>query len=235
MVAVDHEDVPVARGFPLDQGRISCWTCHVEPAHGGDEVVPPPYHRGGPYQPITDLCYACHERTTYTRTNPHHPDAPRDPQDETCAACHRTNPDPGAVPAAARLRTAAAEACDTCHSRDPHLGAAAHLGKVLPPEMRARLPAEVPLDADGSIACWTCHEVHLQPKVAGLAPVGRRWLGNRVFADAMRDLARAEDWTHAVPVGARWPGQVGAEGADPLLALPTADGSLCEACHGHGP
>lgn len=233
-VGMPSVDVPIAEGFPLDEGLVSCWTCHVEPAHGGAEMVPPPYHRGGPYEPVTDLCYACHERTSYTRSNPHHPAAPRSPDDESCTACHRTNPDTGALPQSARLRSAAAEACDTCHVRDPHLGAGSHLGKKVEAAMLDRIPAELPLDNDGTIACWTCHDVH-GPPAEGASPVGRRWLGNRVFADALRTLASTEDWVEALPAEARWPGQTGPDRADPLLALPTADGTLCEACHGDGP
>lgn len=213
-VAVAPAEVRVEQGWPLVDGLLSCWTCHVEPAHGGEEGVVAPYHREGPYEPTTTLCYRCHERESFIRQNPHHPAQPRSPEDESCVACHRVNPDAGAPPEDSGLRGPAGAVCETCHEGEPHAGAVTHVGKAVPAG-QALSPA-LPLDEGRVIACWTCHEVH------DASPVAAAHRGNRRLLSAIRKLSGA------VPEGKK------AE-PDPLLALPVNDASLCRACHGDGP
>jgi hypothetical protein len=152
--------VHVPDAFPLEGGRVVCSTCHAEPAHGGP-ALPPPYHRGGPYENPRDLCWSCHERAPFERTDPHRPLVPRDPTSPTCSACHTTAPVRGAAPEQARLRLAIADTCTaTCHLPTPHAGAAEHLGEIVDASVRSALPEGIALTGDGRIACFTCHEVH---------------------------------------------------------------------------
>ncbi len=232
-VGVAPDEVPVPERFPLENGLVTCATCHVEPAHGGDAMIPPPYHRGGPYKDVRQLCYSCHERSTYTRTDPHHPDTPRSNDDSTCAACHSGVPETGASPADARLRFPTSESCKTCHDGSLHQGVGDHVGKTLPADALAGLSPLVPVDPDGTVQCWSCHDVH--GHLEGQAPdIQKRWTGARPLADELRADALAGPWKDQVAGDVTWPGLVQPE-HPPLLAMPIVDGTLCQACHGDGP
>ncbi|MCK6501863.1 hypothetical protein L6R53_00420 [Myxococcota bacterium] len=229
MVGEAPSTVRIAEGFPLHDGLVTCTTCHVEPAHGGDEVVPAPYHRGGPYADVLDLCFQCHDRSTYARHDPHHPVGPREQDDESCAACHKGPPETRVEAAKARLREDPEAACRTCHEGWVHVGASTHVGKQVPAEVAAKLPAELAL-MDGRIACWTCHEVHATHQEDRVAD---RWRGERPLSLALRQGAVQSEWD-LPDVELDWPGTVDEE-HPPLLALPVEDGALCHACHGDGP
>jgi hypothetical protein len=221
-VGMPPQDVHVPEGWPLEAGLVTCSTCHAEPAHGRElATLPSPWHRGGPYEPITGLCYQCHEAAEYTRTDPHHPRAPRDASDPTCAACHTGLPETGASPAAARLRFATEDACVTCHAGSVHAGVEEHMGESMDP---ATAPGLVRMD-DGTIACWTCHEIH-DPK-----PIEA---DRRDRSDGFRALALSHDWAHLGGADVSWPGTSPPD-HPPLLALSADDGALCRACHGEGP
>lgn len=215
--------VHVPADWPLVEGRVTCATCHAEPACSADRDRDAPFLRGGNVTRTVQFCDRCHNDGALGRVDPHHPRRAGDVDDPTCGACHSGVPAAGADPASARLRTAPAEACATCHPGEIHAGVSAHLGKVVPPSVASSLPL-----AEGrTIACWTCHDVHGGTPDAADA---RR----RSAADAIRALA-----LHA-PAAAS--ASVTASGASttgvfhpPLLALPASDGSLCRACHGVGP
>lgn len=212
-VGMAPDEVRVPEGWPLEQGRMTCATCHTEPAHDPEVLVAAvsPWHRGGPYEHRTDLCYQCHVRAEYTRTNPH--EASTAPREAACAACHSALPEPDAAVADALLRLAADEVCTTCHPGPAHAGAAEHLGKPVP----APTPALPLLDGD-RIACFTCHEVHDGVPASLPTPLG----------EAFRARALARDWaTLADPaLSLRWPG---AAGTHAQLTMP--GDALCRTCH----
>ena len=215
-VGMKPNKVQVAAGWPLEDGAVTCATCHAEPAHGGPAAaLLAPYHRGGPYQNTLQFCNSCHDTAALTRSNPH--GAGRDPQSPTCTACHAGAPAAGAGPGEARTRLPVSEACTNCHPGPIHAGVPEHLGKSLSPAVRASLPPQIAVNNDGTIACWTCHEVH-DGGAAGHP-------SNSPLASGLRALTRAGQDS-----GLLWPD------ADPaLLALPIDDGALCRACHGEGP
>lgn len=227
-VGIKPVDVKVPEGWPLEDSKLGCWTCHVETAHGGkDATVPPPWFRGGPYAKKSDLCYACHERTGFARTDPHHPDALRSRADGSCQACHATIPEDGAAPEASKLLVPANEVCGTCHEGSLHLGVENHVGHKVEPEVAAKLPKGITLDEEGRVRCWSCHEVH-DPT----PEVGKKWAGDRPLAAELNEMLMEHGWSERLPEGVTWPG--GGEGS-PMLAQPLVDGSLCHACHGDGP
>lgn len=224
-VGVAPDRVKVPEGWFLEAGVMVCSTCHEEPSHGS--TLPSPWHRGGPYADVLDLCYSCHERTTYERSDPHHPQAPRDPQDDSCAACHVAEPQPGAGVEGSRLREEVSETCRTCHEGSVHAGVESHMGEEVAAEVRATLPDAVALTAEGRIGCFTCHEVHLDPTSAHVHP--RTRLGRE-----LEQQIRSEDWSMLSGADLTWPGASQAEHPS-LLGLPASDGALCRACHGEGP
>lgn len=224
-VGISPNHVKVADGWPLEEGKLTCATCHAEPAHGGDAAaLQAPWHRGGPYPNVTRLCYSCHEAESYTRTSPHRPEVGKDPKDTSCAACHSGAPPEGASPEKARLRAGADKACTgSCHSETLHAGAYEHLGKVVEPAVASQLPATMPLH-QGAVACYTCHDVH------GTTAKGAH--STSALASGLKQRALEEDWRDLATQSVVLP-----EGDDPhaMLSAPTSDGTLCRACHGAGP
>jgi hypothetical protein len=222
-VGMAPTSVRVPDGWPLEQGLVTCATCHSEPAHGGAAAtLPVPWHRGGPYERITGLCYQCHDVAQYTREDPHHPATSRDTADPTCSACHTGVPQTGVPAEAARLRLPTAEACVTCHAGDVHAGAAEHLGHTVD----AGATTGLVFVNGNEIACWTCHEVHGTP--------AQRSSPDDAPPEAFRRLALANEWAAWAEPDLLWPGSSDAA-HPPLLALPTNDDALCRACHGAGP
>ena len=145
-VGVKPVTTSIPAGWPLEDGAVTCATCHVEPAHEGvDPQLPRPWHREGPYATSLELCARCHDLGEYVRVDPHH---------GACGACHTAYPEAGASVAAAKLRTEPERLCATCHEGPVHHGVSTHLG--------APAPADLPWPSwpDGQIACFTCHDVH---------------------------------------------------------------------------
>lgn len=222
-IAPQHIQVPPT--WPLEQGRLTCATCHQEPAHATDkytghagESINPtrPWHRGGPYSTTSDLCYQCHTRTEYSRQDPHHPH-----DDRTCTACHTKRPAEGAAPDAAALRLEGTRLCGSCHADTQHVGMDAHMGKTMDSP-----PAALAFAAGNTVACWTCHDVHQHSALPGPSTAS--------IVENLQSRARNTDWAQVVPQDATWPGQAPAD-HPPMLALPLAEGELCRACHGSGP
>lgn len=205
-VGMAPEHVPVPAGWPLEDGKVTCATCHAEPSCDASRERAAPWLRGGTPAKKVDFCYRCHEAKALTRKSPH-PAPNVDPGQAGCPACHSARPQTGASVAQSGLLSPPAEACATCHPGPAHVGVAEHVGAVqdiaaLSPEAARALP----LGEGGVIGCWTCHDMHIAPHPA--APTSK--------------LAVALGGAEADPHEA-------------LLALPVGDGSLCKACHGEGP
>jgi hypothetical protein len=217
-VGVLPVDTGIPHGWPLEQAAVTCATCHAEPACDSRRPTEAPFLRGGPYQRPAQLCSRCHDTAALKRTSPH---PPSDPDAPPCAACHTGAPPEHAAPADARLRGPAAAICQDCHPTQVHAGVADHVGAPLDAGIASELAGRLPLAPDGTIACWTCHEVHEEPTGGPGRSGGASDSRRRRHADRLRGLAR----------GPRPPGV----GDAALLALPVSDGALCRACHGTGP
>lgn len=210
-VSVPPGDIKVAEGWPLENGKMTCSTCHDE--HPPDEQRTHRQLRGGHPATVKEFCYRCHESSTATNRQSPHPDDGNPAADGSCSACHSGRPEAGVSPAESRLRLEPTRVCLVCHEGEVHTGTKAHLGKQLLHPLDPAIAREFPLTAEGTIACWTCHDVHNSATNAPRAP--------RRLADALAKMVRG--------------GHVDAPRTTSLLALPGADGSLCRACHGDGP
>ena len=195
--------------FPLQDGLVSCRTCHGQPVHEGAPKLGAHYLRPAPQGTAGGFCFSCHAAADYARSNPHLPAV----QERSCVVCHAVLPEKGAAPEHAGLRRAPEDTCSTCHPPAPHVGALVHLGKAVPAAADATLHRA---KAD-TIACWTCHDAHGQTVLVSHGP--------SELGAALRALS-------TVPAGASWPGN-GDRGV--ALALPLQDDALCRACHGDGP
>lgn len=169
------------------------------------------------------------------RSYPHNAQKQRDAADPSCGVCHESVPETGSAPEAANLRMPPAQTCLMCHRGPIHHGIDEHLGKVVPEEQRASLPPEVALLEDGSIACFSCHEVHTlgfddktQQQIAS-------WQTSRPLATALRQRNLERDWPALAAAGDTLHLPPSDDPVMPLLGLTVHDGALCAACHGEGP
>lgn len=210
-VNVAPGEIKVAAGWPLENGKMTCATCHDE--HPDDQASTDRMLRGGHPATVKEFCYRCHESTVNTTRQSPHPTDGKPAADGSCSACHSGRPAAGATLAESRLRLEPTRVCVVCHEGEVHTGTKAHLGKQLERPIDPKVAAEFPLTADGTIACWTCHDVH--NSAVNPPPAPRR------LADALAKAVRG--------------GKVDAPLTTSLLALPVSDGSLCRACHGNGP
>lgn len=226
-VGMAPREVKVADGWPLENGKVTCATCHAEPSCDRSRGTVRPWFRGGNPERKLDFCYRCHTPTAMQRTNPHVP-TEQGGSSEGCSACHSGKPAEGATVAESRLRVAPEEACVTCHPGAVHAGVAEHLGAILGTPLTADDAKHMPLGEGGKIECWTCHDVH---QTAVSAPVAKKGVAARIDAAMQAEAAKV---VPAEPPKTE-PAKTEPAARPSLLALPTSDGRLCTACHGKGP
>ncbi len=224
------KDAVIPAGWPLEHGLVACATCHAEPSCDPTRPQAPPWSRGGPYAESLQMCWQCHSEEGMDREDPHHPGTLRDPADRSCSACHLRIPAQGAAASDSSLLQDPDGLCAFCHEQVQHSGMASHMGAVLG-DLKGERPDLFPLDSDGKIACWTCHEVHRDGdavKVAGVT--------SEPLPGALRERLLARDWLDLLPPDVVWPEtQAPRYEHTPMLVLPLRDGQLCVGCHGRGP
>ena len=111
-------------GYPLNQGKLICSTCHDEVSHGKPDPANPNFLRGGPYTDVDNFCYRCHLEDKEVYNNPHRQvDGFGRIRTESCRFCHRNDPDPGKkTPANLEMTGDDAALCSGCHQIRPHPG-----------------------------------------------------------------------------------------------------------------
>jgi len=173
----------IPAGFPLNDGKITCGTCHdiyiqcqenQKPFQKGQNFL-----RGGLFNQRTGLCYECHDRTKFRMYNPHRQlDNHGDMIQETCLYCHSEIPDvTRATNRDIRLIGNYEALCMRCHIKnnkdslhDRHVRrrpTASILARMK--QMEKELNIILPLNNDGDITCVTCHNPHEK----GLIPNNR--------------------------------------------------------------
>ncbi len=158
--------------IPLDgEGRIDCYTCHDNSCRTGDQAMVLRHYDRRSLR--TDLCWLCHDRREFARTNPH-VDNP-----DFCTYCHESRPRPGL---STGLLTVAEMVCLHCHEVTPHPVLSDHLkapsGPIVPDE-------DVRLDAAGEVTCTTCHYPHDTDESARAAVGETRRLRLRYAKDVL--------------------------------------------------
>jgi hypothetical protein len=159
-VGMKPERVAVHEGWPLEDGVVTCATCHAEPGCDPTRSDVRPWLRGGTPERHADFCGRCHELQAMRRESPHLALGAPETTAAGCPACHTSLPRTGATVAEAELREPAARSCDTCHPGPAHAGAAEHLGRT----QLGPMATELPLGPGKTIGCWTCHDVHRAPQ-----------------------------------------------------------------------
>ena len=166
-------------GYPLDQGKLTCATCHDEVCQGRKDPANPKFLRGGPYDDPDKFCYRCHLEDATTLNNPHNQlDGFGRIREASCRFCHKNLPDPGKK-GASDLELVADDAtvCGSCHQIRPHPSAdhMVRLGgekRKRWEEYQQRHMVRLPLDDSETIKCTTCHNPHSKGVVKGEGGVG---------------------------------------------------------------
>lgn len=180
--------------FPLENGTLSCLSCHDVTWHcksGRPSVLPNrSFLRGSTVSHPMEFCFQCHERENYRPFNAHDQLEAGVAKAETCAWCHVRVPDVSSrlkEGASYALRSESFGVCNNCHLVNKnHPTEAPHMHAVPSPEMmwhmsayelqarmnleykqlleyvRAskRAPRLIPLDENGRITCYSCHNPH---------------------------------------------------------------------------
>ena len=170
--------------FPLDDGMITCTTCHdmyLQCQHNDDlrryitsrkrkrNIIEIMFLRGGYLKKRTDICFKCHDEQKYKMLDPHNQlDANGDIIVEKCLYCHKVKPDTktmffGDVELIGDLKIL----CQRCHGEyERHPGSVNHYLQPSPKLytrmkiMEGEFGIVLPLDYEGKLTCVTCHNPH---------------------------------------------------------------------------
>ncbi len=169
------------------------WGCGIAGRNGGEAS----FLRGGYQPYNLAFCYRCHAQEYYRPFNAHDQIEGKKAKTDTCLWCHERIPQLAAdlrTRGDDALREKASGVCGNCHPMAKgHPGRGVHMGVKPPAEMSwymsayemqskmrmslvdlldyvrsaKRLPRSIPLDKDGRLDCYSCHNPHEK----GLLPV----------------------------------------------------------------
>jgi len=115
----------IAAQFPLEEGKLTCLTCHEVTWHcksGRPSAIPSrSFLRGAGVSHPMDFCFQCHKQQDYQPFNAHDQVEGDNIRTETCAWCHIRVPDVGArlkEGASYALRSESFGVCNNCHLVD---------------------------------------------------------------------------------------------------------------------
>jgi len=170
--------------FPLQDGKITCATCHEIGLQCQDDqstkLLNKAFLRGAPYATRTGLCRRCHERGRYKAFDPHEQlDDDGRIIEEKCLYCHVETPDVnlftfgdrGAKSLHARKVKFIGDLkvlCNRCHPKQGYMHPinadhfrepSAKIRATMRQSERS-LGVSLPLDYDGKVTCSTCHNPH---------------------------------------------------------------------------
>lgn len=174
-----------------EEGELVCSTCH-----GLDDIDKTPidevdteaedFLQGGPYKPLTDFCYRCHNKEKNTRENIHVMfDEKGEIKKQACEYCHEKTPDreKDLKFDELKLRISMTEICYGCHLKDPHFNAVEHQVKPETDEMMDHLKKMreekqilMPLNDKNEVMCISCHTPHQRDVINVEKPAGKQVL-----------------------------------------------------------
>lgn len=169
--------------FPLENGRVTCLTCHDIYLQCQKSLFARNSLRGSPYSKRTDFCYKCHIEKNFEQSDPHlQLTESGEIIIETCLICHDEKPDEKHATFKDVTFIGNIELmCRRCHHiAGNHSGNHDHMG-VKPSTdgirrikaMEERYNARLPLDEDGLMTCITCHNPHTKGVIPESNPGAR--------------------------------------------------------------
>lgn len=164
----DSPDLHLPKGWPAQDGMLSCLTCH-------DVLLACDRTRSRPSRnaaflrgKITDdpvaFCANCHvDNSSHEKFNPHIMlDDAGEPRTNACYYCHNSNVSmdrTGQRTNKPNLIDDETSICLGCHTQHVDFFEPGHHGTKMPAQMRQRV-ADLPLTNNQTITCSTCHNPH---------------------------------------------------------------------------
>ena len=182
IVPSQEKRAKIPAGLPLQDGKVTCLTCHDIYWQCQKRRVDKNSLRGTPISKKSDFCFECHDETDYVMLNPHTQFNPWGKIiTEKCLFCHTERPDENRdryqdVKFIGDLEMI----CQRCHViRGNHSGNVNHLVKPSTKAL-ARMQAMekefgiiLPLDKNGRLTCITCHNPHDKGVIRADSPAAK--------------------------------------------------------------
>ena len=239
-----------------DKGELVCSTCHgledIEKTPVEDVDTEAKYFlQGGPYQPLTNFCYRCHDKEANTRENIHILlDEKGEIIKEKCEYCHEEAPDRDKKLSIdeLKLRLPMTTICYGCHLKSPHFNAVEHQVKPESEDlvkhlkkMRKEQDIFIPLNKKGEVMCVSCHTPHQRGVIDVDKPAGKQVENDDLekgitYQDhpweevVKADKAVRMDEFNEKQKSSYSLGYQRIE-KEALLRLPAVNGKLCLSCH----
>jgi predicted CXXCH cytochrome family protein len=228
--AVNAKVMDFPKGWPLNEARLTCATCHdvimackadaTRPDENSAMLRKPPQSKA--------FCLSCHREEQFPKFNPHLMlTAERKVVEEKCLACHKPVPDRDlATPTGkADLVTEQFALCKSCHPHHEDQFNPGHIGAKVKPEMLAFMRAR---ESVGLAAAAPSKELIAKLKAEGARPTLLR-------PDAQNTL-RCTTCHNPHPAGLFKPGTPAAFGAMRVVGggrvvTPARNEHFCSNCH----
>jgi hypothetical protein len=183
--------VKIAEGFPLQEEKLACITCHDIVSQCEDNLEKKivqqgqAFLRGAPYKTRSEICFRCHDSSRYQKYDPHRQlDESNQVISEKCLYCHTEVPDEKKTGMEdVKLIGNFGAICMGCHYRaarvplhQKHLRKPSQEVMLQIERMQTQFNIVLPLDQNGQVTCVTCHNPHqkglIPDKRAGAAGAG---------------------------------------------------------------
>jgi hypothetical protein len=161
--------IRIPPSFPLEDGKVTCLTCHDIHRQCQKRTANKVSLREGPYGRRADVCFKCHDAENYRKFDPHRQMTPEGRMmPRICVYCHTEKPDEKkARYKDVELIGDLEVLCQRCHMiSGNHAGNFDHMVKPsarmlsVMKNMEEKFGIILPLDSEGKMTCATCHNPH---------------------------------------------------------------------------
>ena len=177
----DEKKTKIPSDLPLEDGKVTCLTCHDLYRQCQEQTFDKISLRGLPYRKATDFCFKCHDQKSYVQLDPHEQlDKKGDIVTDKCLYCHTEKPDENlAYPKDPKLIGDLEILCVRCHFHLARQMQSAEFSHMTRPtaktiatmkKMEEELRVVLPLDAEGKTTCATCHNPHEKGVISAESP-----------------------------------------------------------------
>jgi hypothetical protein len=177
----DQKKTKIPADLPLEQGKITCLTCHDIYLQCQERTFDKNSLRGVPYRKATDFCFKCHDQKSYVQLDPHKQlNEKGEIVSETCLYCHTEILEEKKEPLEDPKLVGDLEVlCQRCHfhlarqmqsSEFSHMIRPSAKTRATMKKMEKKLGILLPLDAEGKTTCATCHNPHEKGVISPESP-----------------------------------------------------------------